>query len=487
MTNNASKPPLYIMARNGLFGVMTLLTTIVAAQSLPFASEAFDPQESRGKVVSSLACLDDPSQSYALYLPSNYSPDRAWPIFYVFDPDARGGVPVEFYEKPAERYGYILAASNNSRNGPYEPAMAAAQAVWSDTHRRFSIDPKRVYTMGFSGGARFATAFALACQSCRITGVMAHGAGFPAGKAEDKPPFFYFAAVGNADFNLPEILKLRRELEALGADFKVEIHDGSHEWAPPGVFEHALAWMDLKAMQAGTLAPDSELAHRLFEQTKAQASDAGKKGATLESYYALRSLLADFKGIEGVDLKDVPARLEAVKTSDALKQAKKDEQREMDRQRYLTETAGRQLVRFGDAQPDERRQLTRDIRSTLLRLWRRSSSSGSDGTLYTRAFTQMWAAGIELGEEALDQERLPQAEAYFELMGKAIPGRPYPLVHLAKVRIKAGDKKGAIRALEEAVQQGLKNPAVISEDPELQPLASDPAFRKLIDSMNATK
>jgi dienelactone hydrolase len=474
-------------ANLGLFGVMTLLTIIVAAQSLPFASEAFDPQESRGKVVSSLACLDDPSQSYALYLPSNYSPDRAWPIFYVFDPDARGGVPVEFYEKVAERYRYILVASNNSRNGPYERGMTAAQAVWSDTHRRFSIDPKRVYTMGFSGGARFATAFALGCQSCRVTGVMAHGAGFPAGRPEGKPPFLYFAAVGNADFNLPEILELRRTLETLGADFKVEVHGGRHEWAPPEVFEHALAWMDLKAMQAGTRAPDAELVHHLLEQTKAQAADAGKKGATLDSYYALRSLAADFKGIKGVDLKDVQGRLEAVKASDSLKQARKDEQREMDRQRYLAESTGRQLVRFGDAQPDERMQLTRDIHSTLLRLWRKSSSSGSDGTLYTRAFTQLWAAGIELGEEALDHGRLPQAEAYFELMGKAIPDRPYPLVHLARIRIKAGDKKGAIRALEEAVQQGLKNPAVLSEDPELQPLAFDPAFRKLIDSMGTTK
>src|SRR5262249_46507220 len=140
-----------------------------------------------------------------------------------------------------------------------------------------------------------------------------------------------------------------------------------------------------------------------------------------------------------------------------------------------------------DAQPDERMRLARDIRSTLLRLYRKSSSSGSEGTLYTRAFTQLWAAGIELGEEALDQDRLPQAEACFELMGKAIPDRPYALCHLAKVRIKAGDKKGAIRALEEAVQQGLKAPAVIAEDPELQPLASDPAFRKLIDNMGATK
>jgi len=471
---------------SSLLGWLLVSAVTGAGQSRLSASEPFDPLAARGTMLPSLACLDDPDQSYALYLPSSYSPDRAWPIFYIFDPDARGGVPVELYEKAAERYGYILAASNNAHNGPYERSMTAAQAIWSDSHRRFSIDPKRVYTMGFSGGARFATAFALGCRSCRVTGVMAHGAAFPAGRPADKPPFLYFAAVGRADFNLPEILELRRTLETLGADFKVEIHDGRHEWAPSEVFEHALAWMDLKAMQAGALAPDAELVHRLFERTKAQASEAGKKGATLEPYYALRSLSADFKGIEGVDLKEVAARFEAVKSSDALKQARKDEQREMDRQRYLTETTGRQLVRFSTAGPDERMQLTRDIHSTLLRLWRKAGASESEGTLYTRAFTQLWAAGIELGEEALDQEHLPQAEAYFELMGKAIPGRAGPLVHLAKIRVKAGDKKGAIEALEEAVRQGWKDPSSLLQDPDLKALAAEPEFRKVVDKMGGT-
>ena len=120
-----------------LFAVLLLP---VAGVAEPRPSDDFDAFKARRMVTPSLKCLDDPSQSYALYLPSQYSPDRRWPIIYAFDPSAHGRISVELYQNVAEKYGYILVGSNNSQNGPEAPAMAATQAVWLDTHRRFSID-----------------------------------------------------------------------------------------------------------------------------------------------------------------------------------------------------------------------------------------------------------------------------------------------------------------------------------------------------------
>src|SRR5205807_3117383 len=117
-----------------------------AASSQVTASSDFDIQKDKGTVVSRLVCHDDPAQSYALYLPSKYSPDRRWPVLYAFDPFARGKTAVEVYKLAAEKYGYIVAASNNSKNGPVAEQLAAAQAVWLDTHRRFAIDKDRIYT-----------------------------------------------------------------------------------------------------------------------------------------------------------------------------------------------------------------------------------------------------------------------------------------------------------------------------------------------------
>src|SRR5262245_33774455 len=106
----------------------------------------------RGKVNERVVCLKDASQSYALYLPPNYAPDRQWPILYAFDPGARGVRPVERFKDAAERYGYIVVGSNNSRNGPGVPLTEIIRALFDDTQARFPIDQKRVYTTGFSGG-----------------------------------------------------------------------------------------------------------------------------------------------------------------------------------------------------------------------------------------------------------------------------------------------------------------------------------------------
>src|SRR4051812_43099861 len=83
--------------------------------------------QEKGRVVESVKCDADPSQGYALYLPSQYAPDRSWPVIFAFDPRARGTVPVAIYRAAAEKFGYIVAGSNNSRNGSWGVSMAAAE------------------------------------------------------------------------------------------------------------------------------------------------------------------------------------------------------------------------------------------------------------------------------------------------------------------------------------------------------------------------
>src|SRR4249920_1229993 len=109
-----------------------------------------------GVVLRKIVALTNPEQSYALYLPSAYSPDKRWPIVYAFDPGARGSTPLELMKEAGERYSYILVGSNNSRNGSWKLEAEAAEAIVKDTHARLSVDDQRVYLAGFSGGARVA-------------------------------------------------------------------------------------------------------------------------------------------------------------------------------------------------------------------------------------------------------------------------------------------------------------------------------------------
>src|SRR5437879_904675 len=66
------------------------------------------PELAKGVVIAKAVTLADANQSYALFLPSYYSPGRKWPIIYAFDPEARGHLPVELMKDAAEKYGYIV-------------------------------------------------------------------------------------------------------------------------------------------------------------------------------------------------------------------------------------------------------------------------------------------------------------------------------------------------------------------------------------------
>ena len=121
---------------------------IIPFLSLFFISDLFCQEKNRlptGMVIDTVFCQTDAKHNYALYLPSNYTLEKTWPIIYAFDPGARGKVPVDRLRTGAEKFGYIVVGSNNSRNGPFEPIFENVNAISDDTQERFSIDPQHTY------------------------------------------------------------------------------------------------------------------------------------------------------------------------------------------------------------------------------------------------------------------------------------------------------------------------------------------------------
>ncbi|MCK7518251.1 MAG: hypothetical protein MZV64_11285 [Ignavibacteriales bacterium] len=71
-----------------------LLTAAVPLRR-PVQGQEFD----RGKLIEKVACREEPEQTYALYLPSAFDPDKKWPVLFLFDPGARGATAVEVFPR----------------------------------------------------------------------------------------------------------------------------------------------------------------------------------------------------------------------------------------------------------------------------------------------------------------------------------------------------------------------------------------------------
>jgi len=440
-----------------------------------------------GKVLDAVPCVTDSTQTYALYVPSAYTASKMWPIIYAFDPEGRGRISVNLYKEVVEKYGFILAASNNSRNFQTEAASYAARTLWEDTHNRFSLDPHRIYTMGFSGGARVATALAIRCEPCAIAGVIAHGAGYPF-PPSSKEHFAYFAFIGKQDFNWPEIMELRRVKEDSSSAYRLKVFAGGHEWAPSSDFIEALDWLQIKAMQSGTIPRDASFIDRVFAYTEKETDDASDNKDTTTEFDAYRSLVFDFGGLK--DVSEFQRKLDAFKDSLEYKQGLKKLQGAIDQQRVLTQDLSSNISGLADTDADSRLSLRNTITDGMNSLKRRADHAKTEDErlIFTRSFNTLWVQGIEAGQAELEKSRhFANAELYFQLMSAVTPERPWPYLLLAETAVVRGDKKQANKELREAVKRGLTNPDTLDEDVNLQALRNDTEFQQLVAELKAKR
>ena len=266
----------------------------------------------RGAIVDEVHAEAGSAQHYSLYLPANYTPDRAWPLILAFDPRGRGRTPVERYQAAAEKYGYIVAGSNVSRNGSWAVSMKAAEAMGADVNQRFKIDARRVYTAGMSGGAR--VAMGIAMGSDLIAGVVASSAGYPDSQPRKTLPFVVFGTAGTEDFNYHELRELDRTLTT---PHRVAIFAGGHVWLSSELATEAVEWLQLQAMASGRAPRDTAWIESMF-QARLAAADALHGAAAVN---ALDALAADFKAFQ--DVSPVAARAAALRKQKPVRDALK--------------------------------------------------------------------------------------------------------------------------------------------------------------------
>ncbi len=357
-----------------------------------------------GQVLEVVPTRANPTQSYALYLPSSYSADRAWPALIGFHPGARGLAIVETYREAAERFGFVVAGSNNSRNGPWDDSWRAASAMFQDLGQRVSVDARRLYLTGHSGGSRLALQIAL--SNPQIAGVIASSAGYPDSRPRASVSFPIFGTAGSEDFNYIEMRLLGR---ALKSPHRIAVFEGGHTLPPHDVAMEALAWLELRATAVGTRARDEAFVGQLWAAREQAVVAAGETAAAV---HLLRAMADDFRALR--DVKAVEAR--------AAQLAK-----------------GRDVARALDAERD-----ADDREAQALDRFARYHEGLSDAARRARSLRDMERLLSELSAQATAAEATPQRASARRVLRAvtvgAIEGRQDPQVTdlLRRHRLPAG-------------------------------------------------
>lgn len=446
-----------------------------------FVSHAANAEElPRGVVIEKVVCQRDAEQSYALFLPSGYTPEKKWPVIYAFDPFARGPAPVARFKEGAEKYGYILVGSNNSRNGPPNPSIIAFKAMSRDLHERFAIDDRRVYVTGLSGGARFASFAATNCENC-VAGLIACAAGFnPGFPPSKKTSFVIFATVGIDDFNYPELMALDVTLEKLGVPHRVAIFEGGHQWPPSEVCMEAIEWMEIEAIKSGRRQKDDALVRALFDKGLKRAQTLEEQKKVYEALLVYQSLAVSFK--ELLETGALERKVSELKASKEIKERVKQEKAQIEEQRLISAELVNLINQLNDR--DERTIAQADLHKRVAELRKRADAAEDsfDRRVARRTLRQVYAQFYEAATLGDTKDR-QGAIAQLQIAAEIAPRDPSAFYEMAILYAQGGDKKRALEALKRSVENGLKNLSLIEGNKDLSRLRDEPEYQKIIESL----
>lgn len=216
-------------------------------------------------------CNGDPQQSYALYIPQNRT-NEPLPVVYFFDPHGDGGLPLTKYKALADSFHFILIGSNNSKNGnDWNDAENIWKTLSNDSQKRIAINRNRIYTCGFSGGAKVATFIAL--NHAQIKGVIANGAGLPDILNAGNFNFSFTAIAGNGDMNMTDLVSINNSLNKTNTTHRIIFFDGIHEWAPERTMEKAFTGIQADAMREKLIPKNDSFINNIINQNKKEIDD----------------------------------------------------------------------------------------------------------------------------------------------------------------------------------------------------------------------
>jgi predicted esterase len=464
------------MSRKTLL-IGALLALLVAAG----AAGAAPPSPPTGELVQGVECEVDPTQTYTLYLPSRFDPGKRWPGLLIFDPRGRSVRAAELFRDAAETYGWVLLASDNTRSdGPMEPNRRALDALWPEVHRRYSIDPRRIYAAGFSGGAMLG--WELGRVSGALAGVIGSGGRLEAHNFDEEIRFPCFGTAGNTDSNYFEMHRLHRQLVRWGTPERLEIFDGPHRWMPAELAAAGVAWMELEAMKRDLRPRDGALIDELYAGDAAAARELESAGEELSAMRRWAAVAATFEGLREV----AEARREAARLAaePAVGEALKDENKwDAFEQEYLGRMFGAFAVLRRPSLRGETPMTTARLRWELRigSLQKRAAEPTYEGVVAERLLqTVLTQTSFYLLRELFAAGDYESAAKILTIAGEIAPERADVWYNLACALAQTGSRTKAVEALERAVAAGFSDPRQLESDPDLEPLRRSADFRALV-------
>jgi hypothetical protein len=448
-------------------------------------SQAFllSQASAKDQVTDTVRCHDEIGQSYALYRPAQYDNKKSWPVILIFDPSARGRTGVNTFIEAGRKYGFILACSNNSRNGPMGNNFTAASAMLQDLEERFTVDHSRIYVAGFSGGSRFAMAFAV--KEKRISGVIGCGAGLPNDRNYLPPGnsgFLYYGLVGTLDMNYLEMHDLpgffSNQTRVLSY---LRTFSGGHEWPGSDLITEAVEWFVLQTMNREIIPADQTFLSYIENKTQnlinSQLSTGNQVGAIMYMRFAARDFHGTAFASRMIQLLTESEKSDEYRMANRKwnKMAATEQER---REKYLNYLSD--IVNSGSL-PDSASAWWKNETRTLIRL--RDKGSPENSQMASRVLNFISILCSEQGTSYYRNRLYAQAVFLFEICTLSDSENQNNYYNLSRSLAGSGKSKESVDALSAAMNHGFNSRKTVESDPAFAKIRDDTRYKVLILKM----
>ena len=427
-----------------------------------------------GKVISQVLCQNDTTQSYALYIPVKGN-KTALPVIYFFDPHADGSLPLNKYKTLADTYNFILASSNNSKNGN---DWATAENIWrslfDDTQKRLRINSNRIYTCGFSGGAKVAGYAAL--HHKEVKAVIANGAGLPDGTAADNFNFSFTAVAGEGDMNMTDLVSFNNDLDKTKTTHRIIFFDGKHEWAPVNTMNIAFAGLQLDAMREKLIQKDDGFINEYIIKSKKR----------FDEYFSANKLIkAGQECTLSVNmLEGLTNEVNWYKEKDTLLINNPNYQKQWKAQQNLLATE--QNIKAGYMQQFQQGDLNYWSK-TISGLQSKAKASTAEAAMYQRLLAFLSLAFYSISNRLIMNNQNSDAQYFVGLYKMADPGNSEAWYFSAMLDARNSNSKAAEADLMKAVECGFNDKSRLMQQPEFKNMATSINFSAIESKMKKSK
>ena len=244
----------------------------------------------KGAVVDSLRVNDSIAETFAVYLPQNFTSEKTWPVIFVFDAEGKGRNAVQLFRMAAEDQGYIIISSNNiDKNKSLLENIRVATRVVNKGLNYFPVDKEGVYTAGFGEGAIVASALTAIYKD--IEGVISIGDTWLNPNLKEKESHFSFIGLaGASNFRRYLIEETVESLRKAGHQASLQIYEGGHEWPSPEVIKNAVGQLSLRAMAKGERPQDPTFVEKLYQEDLEMVERLKRKMLYYKAYQWLEQM-----------------------------------------------------------------------------------------------------------------------------------------------------------------------------------------------------